>query len=285
LDPEILTAVQSCAESKKSADGTTYLSLSPDQTRLLANHHGTDKRKIEITALENGIIPERYARNIKTLSAGDQIRLLKSNVCIVGLGGLGGSVTEILARIGVGTLTLIDGDVFEASNLNRQLMSLENLLDVPKAGATAERVGQINSTVKVRAFRTFLSDENADPLIADSDVVVDCLDNVKTRFILEDAAKKMGKPLVSAAVAGVFGQVTTIFPEDSGLKQVYGDREKAANKGAEAYLGNLPTIVSLIASLECAEVIKVLLKRKEILRNKMLIVDLSDNTFDVMQLG
>jgi len=284
MENELIELIENRAVSKTLADGSPYRSLSLDHTKQLSARYGFDTCTVDITALEHDVIPERYARNIKTLAAGDQIRLLKSSVSIVGLGGLGGTVAEILARIGVGTLTLIDGDRFEESNLNRQLMSSENRLDTPKAEAARERIRRVNSTVTVRDHTTFLGKENAVRLVEGSDAAVDCLDNVTTRFMLEDATRETGIPLVSAAVAGVFGQITTVFPGDPGLKLIYGDREKAANKGAETSLGNLPYIVFAMASLECAEVIKVLLNQQGILRNRMLIVDLAENRFEVMQL-
>ena len=113
---------------------------------------------------------------------------------------------------------------------------------------------------------------------------MDCLDNMRTRFIVEDEARRMGVPMVSAAVGGVFGQITTVFPEDQGLKLVYGEREKVAEKGIESGLGNLPTIVMLMASLECTEVVRVLLGRKGVLRNRLLVVDLTDYTFETLNL-
>ncbi len=284
MGKNIRNAVKALAVLKKLADGSPYQSLSVNHTHHLSEKYERSGRDIELAALEDGIIPERYARNIKTLSTDDQIRLLSSHVGIVGLGGLGGTVTEILARIGVGELTLIDGDTFEDSNLNRQQMSSEKHLNASKAEVAEAHVRRINSSVMVRTHRKFLTKENAARLIDGSRVVVDCLDNVPARFVLEHAASQIDACFVSAAVAGVSGHVTTIFPGDQGLKLIYGKPELAAEKGAETSLGNLPTIVNMVASLECAEVVKVLLDKKDVLRNRLLILDLADNTFEVMQL-
>ena len=121
-------------------------------------------------------------------------------------------------------------------------------------------------------------------LLEKSDVIVDCLDNIKSRLILEGASKKIPCPLVSAAVGGVWGHVTTIFPEDTGLSQIYGGPASVESKGAEASLGCLPYAVTLLASIECSEVIKILLNKGSVLRNQLLVVDLMSNIFDIAQL-
>jgi molybdopterin/thiamine biosynthesis adenylyltransferase len=136
----------------------------------------------------------------------------------------------------------------------------------------------------VQQYNENLTDSNSLSLIENSDVTVDCLDNVPTRFTLERAAKQIGLPLVSAAVAGVSGHVTTIFPEDPGLELIYGESDQRPRKGVETSLGCLPQAVTLLASVECSEVIKILLGRGELLRNKLFFVDLVSNTMDVLQL-
>ncbi len=270
---------------KKRPDGTFYSSLSVNRVACLADSVGIAGRLVEITALENDIIPERYIRNMQTISIDDQISLLNAKVCIVGLGGLGGAVTELLARIGVGSLTLVDGDTFEDSNLNRQMLSTEHLLSTPKTDAAAARIKKINSSVEIFSCPEFMNHENAGQFVNGTDAVVDCLDNIKTRFILEDAARNTGIPMIFAAVAGHIGQISTIFPEDTGLELIYGNPEKLTTaKGAETLLGTPPYTAAIMASLEVCEVTKVLLKRKEILRNRLLALDLDQNTLEILHL-
>jgi molybdopterin/thiamine biosynthesis adenylyltransferase len=241
-------------------------------------------RDVEIAALSAGVIPERYVRNMKTFSSDEQIILLRSQVSIVGLGGLGGAVTEILARVGVGTLRLIDGDIFEDSNLNRQFLSSQDRIAKSKAATAAGRVNLINSSIVVLPYDENLNDSNSVSLTENSDVTVDCLDNVPARFALERASKKIGSPLVSAAVAGLSGHVTTIFPEDPGLELIYGEPDRLPQKGVDTSIGCLPQAVMLLAAVECSEVIKILLDKGDLLRNKLLFVDLVSNTIDVLQL-
>ena len=266
-------------------DGKPYQSAS---TRDIADaaklHFGNDGRMAEIFALTHQGIPERYARNMQTFSSQDQVALLNSRVCVVGLGGLGGAVTEMLARLGIGALTLVDGDVFEDSNLNRQLLSALQWIGVSKVKTAEKRIREINPSVRTRIHEVFLDTLNGARLIKGANVVVDCLDNLKDRFILEKAAKVANIPLVSAAIAGTYGQITTVFPEDSGLSLIYGPEDMIPTKGAEASLGTLPYTALLMASLECSEVAKILLKRGSLLRNKLLVMDLMDNVMELLPL-
>ncbi len=227
---------------------------------------------------------KRYARNFQSISLAEQEHLAGARVCIVGLGGLGGGVVEMLARIGVGTLDLVDGDCFDESNLNRQLLSTERGIGMPKSLAARERVEAINKTVQVNAFNAFLKRDNAAQIMGNAHVVVDCLDSIRDRFLLQDLARIQGIPLVSGAIAGTSGQVTVIYPEDSGFKLIYGNAQEAGEAGIEQQLGNLAHCALLVASLQCSEVLKVLLGRGEMLRNRLLICDLMTNTFEVMQL-
>ncbi len=272
------------AQDAAFPDKIPYRSLSVRQIQELAQQAGMSGREIELAALQNGFVPERYARNMRTFSLADQAALLQSHAGVVGLGGLGGTVTEILARMGVGRLTLIDGDRFEDSNLNRQLLSSPANLSRPKADVAARRVRRINPSTDLIAHACFLTAQNAVELLAGCHVVVDCLDNLRTRFEVEDACRLIGCPMVSAAVAGAAGHVTAIFPQDRGLRLVYGEPQSLPLKGAETSLGTVPYSVAFLASLECAEVAKVLLGRGSLLRDKLLVADLTEGIIEVMSL-
>ena len=285
MTQNMIQEIKKYAKPKSYPDDDAYVGISVEHVVRISEQFEVPGKDVEISALEAGIVPERYARNMKSYTLDEQIALLKSTVGVVGLGGLGGGVTEILARSGVGTLHLMDGDSFEDHNLNRQLLSRQSLLRTPKAQAAVMRVKDINSSVAVRYFESFLTEENGGDLIGGSNVAVDCLDSLYTRIILEKITKSLDIPLVSAAVAGGSGHVTTIFPEDPGLKLIYGDKVDPALKGAEASLGCLPQAVSLLSSIECSEVLKILLKKENVARNKLIVVDLQDNAFDVLQLA
>jgi len=226
----------------------------------------------------------RYDRNFSTLSHEEQALLARSHVAVIGLGGLGGGVCEMLARIGVGTLTLVDGDVFDATNLNRQFLSREENIGASKAQEAKERIFAVNSTIQVHAFQAYADETNLDDMIQGADLVVDCLDTIDTRFLLQQIVQKAGLPLVSGAIAGVCGQVTVIFPQDLGYELIYGKKKDAQSSGVETLTGNVSYCALFIASLQVSECIKVLLNRGDILRNKLLIADLWSNSFDVMEL-
>jgi len=226
----------------------------------------------------------RYDRNFSTISLGEQEILARSHVVVIGLGGLGGGVCEMLARIGVGILTLVDGDRFDITNLNRQIISREDNIGVLKAKAAKERIRKINSSIQVKAFNQFVDETNLHGMIHGADLVVDCLDTIDTRFLVQEIAQKASIPLVSGAIAGVCGQVTVIFPEDAGYELIYGKKTETASRGIETQIGNISYCALFVASLQASECIKVLLKRGDILRNKLMIVDLWRNCFEVMEL-
>ncbi len=228
--------------------------------------------------------PERYDRNFDTLTRDQQATLNASRVAVLGLGGLGGGVSEMLARTGVGHLTLIDGDVFEPSNLNRQLFCTEAVLGISKALAAEKRIRAVNSQVSVTAVHQYADDDTLYDLIKDCDLVVDCLDSIPARFMLEHAAKKAQIPLVAGAIAGVTGQVTVIFPQDKGYELIYGKKEHLPAKGIESRTGNISYCALMISALQASECIKVLLDRGDILRNTLLIMELWSNSFEVMDL-
>ena len=282
---QLASRVAEAATEKDRPDGSSYLSLSFADQRDLAEYYGPDHKTVQLVALEQGIVPEVYARNQKRLSSADQIKLLNSHVAIIGLGGLGGTVTEILARIGIGTLTLVDGDQFDDSNLNRQLLSSTELLGTPKSLAADARVKAVNPAVETRPFSTYLSAENGVDLLGDANIAVDCLDSITDRFTLEAACKQLAIIMVSAAIGGTSGQLTVTYPEDGGLSRVYGPPEKAVRKGVETTLGTLPFAAITLAAMECAEVVAMVVGDPSGLRNKLLITDLIDHTLEIVDLG
>ena len=227
-------------------------------------------------ALTLGICPYRYLRNREAISLKEQLRLVKSRVAVIGAGGLGGQVILLLARMGIGTLVVVDYDVFDETNLNRQALSSMETLGKQKPEAAAATVSSINPGVKVIPCQVKLDSSNAPEILTGANVVVDALDNVQDRFLLERTTKKLGIPLVHGALAGFEGQVMTIFPDDPGLKHLYRNEGAGGDKSKrpESILG-VPTLTpALIATLEAMEVLKIILKREKIFRNTMVHVDL-----------
>jgi len=266
------------SKSKKITDpaGREIEILEDAQALDVAEECHTTLYDVYIEALALGICPYRYLRNREAVSLQEQLRLATSCVTVIGAGGLGGQVILLLARMGIGTLVVVDHDVFDETNLNRQALSSMETLGKPKSESAAAAVRSINPGVKVIPFQVKLDASNAPEILAGSNVVVDALDNVKDRFILEQATKKQGIPLVHGALAGFEGQIMTIFPGDPGLKHLYKDDRADGDKSKrpESILG-VPTLTpSLIGTLEAMEVIKIILKRDKIFRNTMVHVDL-----------
>jgi len=200
---------------------------------------------------------ERYLRNHDAISEEEQAFLATKRVLVVGCGGLGGMVIECLARIGVGYLRVVDGDVFEESNLNRQLLSSTMNLGRPKTLAAQQRVMAVNPLVVVDAVQAELTVENARELLGECDVAVDCLDNIPARLVLQEAAKEAGIPVVHGAVAGWLGRICVIQPGEDLLTLLYPEPDEM--RGEERLAGTLSFTAALTASWQSAETVKLLL--------------------------
>lgn len=224
----------------------------------------------------------RYDKN-GIFTEEDMIRLKSSKVCVVGCGGLGGYIVEMLARAGVGNITAVDGDVFEESNMNRQILSTVDNIGRIKVHQAEERVRLINPDVTFQPVHAFLDGSNASRIIAGSDVVVDALDRIPVRFILQDACENANIPMVYGAIAGWYGQIATILPGDRTLDRLYPDyKKKGMVRGIETGIGNPSFTPALAASLQVSECLKILTGKGELLRNQMLYVDLFDNEITVV---
>lgn len=224
---------------------------------------------------------ERYSRNMNMLTSEENEKLRTFKVCVIGCGGLGGYVIELLGRIGIGTITAVDGDVFEVSNLNRQILSNENVLGQKKAQVAKERMSCVNSEIIVNPICETFCEENGKKIICGHDAVVDALDNMESRKLLERYCCELNIPLVHGAIAGWYAQVCTIFPGDNIFKKLY---PEDISKGIESELGNPSFTPALAASIQVCEVIKLLLKKEGILRNKLLTINLLDHEYEIFQL-
>lgn len=280
----LLDLLQSHSLQRIRPDNSPYTAILLADEEKIALQTGLTLREIECAALDAGIVPERYSRNQKSLSNNDQQQLLSSHVAVIGLGGLGGTVTEILARIGIGRLTLVDGDSFDESNLNRQLLSKPADLGKPKAETAKNRVLEINPAVETQAMPEFLTEKNRLKILGSVDLAIDCLDTIADRFVLEEGCRQQNIPLVSAAIGGSSGQATVVYPSDPGLKLIYGPPAKAAKRGIEAAMGTLPYAAMYIAAVECAEATTILLGKPSELRGKLFLSEVGDHTTELFSL-
>ncbi len=255
-----------------------------EQVQVLAASLGY-VRDVELTALNLGIVPARYVRNLGTIGVDGQRKLLQASVAIVGLGGLGGYVAEALARMGIGCLILIDGDRFEEHNLNRQMLSRESNLGVEKTKAACQRVAEVNAAVLTTCHTAVLTKENLPRLLNGADVVVDALDRLPTRLVLQDGARELGIPMVHGSIGGFLGQVMTIFPEDPGLHTLYGSGDGLPEQGLESQLGTPAATPMTVAAWEAQEVIKIVTGRGRLLRGRLLVIDMESATSQILELG
>jgi len=214
---------------------------------------------------------DRYIKNRNLINSQEQKLLSTKTVAIVGLGGLGGHAAEQLARLGFGHLILIDDDVAAESNLNRQLFVTEKGMGIPKAELALERLRMVNSSIKYTVHNKRLTSKNAALLLEDADIVIDALDNIPGRLMLQEACKHLAIPLVHGSIGGWWGQVCVVFPGDDSLSRIYSSTDAI---GVEKEYGNPPFTPALVASIQVAEALKCCLNRPEVLRGMLLCVNL-----------
>lgn len=197
----------------------------------------------------------RYARNIPALTEAE-CRILKGKrILIVGCGGLGGHIVDQLARIGIGFLRVVDGDVFEESNLNRQLLSQVPLLGASKAKAAADHVRRVNPDVAVEAVDAFLTEENAARLISGCDIVMDALDNIPSRRILAGACREAGVPYIYGAIQGWVAQAAISMPGDNLMETLFPENVVIRDKSVLSFTP------ALCAAMQTALCVKLLTGR------------------------
>lgn len=221
---------------------------------------------------------ERHIRNIPALSEADMEKLKESRVLVAGCGGLGGNVIEQLARLGVGHLTVVDGDVFEESNLNRQILCTPGNIGKSKALAAAERVSLIDPDIETRPVPEFITKENAAALMADADIVIDALDSISSRLMLEDAASEAGLYLVHGGISGWDLQAMLVPPGSGLLHHLY---EGLSEDNLKTSLAMTPTAC---ASIEVSLAVSCLRGRSADLEGKLITGSLRDMHFDLLDL-
>lgn len=227
----------------------------------------TEAQPFEMPRMLDATARERYARHLSMPDVGDkgQLKLLDSKVLLIGAGGLGSPSAYYLAAAGVGTLGIIDDDVVDRSNLQRQILHTEDRIGMPKVESARIALEALNPDVKVVAHQTRIDSSNVEELFGDYDVIVDGSDNLPTRYLINDACVKLKKPNVHAAVYRFEGQITVFWPDYDG--DVRGScyrcmfpepppPELAPSCAEAGVLGVMPGIFGL---LQAVETIKILL--------------------------
>jgi molybdopterin/thiamine biosynthesis adenylyltransferase/rhodanese-related sulfurtransferase len=229
---------------------------------------------------------ERYSRHLLVPEVGleGQQKLLDAKVLLIGAGGLGSPAALYLAAAGVGTLGIVDDDVVDLSNLQRQVIHTQARIGEPKVESARQTIEALNPDVEVVPHQTRVSKENVLELIADYDVIVDGADNFPTRYLLNDAAVRLRKPVVHASILGFDGQLTVFVPyEGPCYRCLYPQpppADLAPSCGANGVLGVLPGIMGL---LQANETIKLIIGAGDPLVGRLLLFEALSTQFTTLR--
>lgn len=221
--------------------------------------------------------PKRFARHLilPQIGAVGQAKLARARVLIVGAGGLGSPVSYYLAAAGVGTLGIVDPDTVEVSNLQRQILFSEADIGGQKATLAAQRLTQLNSALKVEPQCIRVDAANAEELVSHYDIAVDASDNFETRYTLNDACVRLGRPMVHGAISGFSGQVSVFWsPRGPCYRCVFLDAPE--DGAAPGVVGATPGV---IGSLQASEVIKYVVETGSLLVGRLLLYNGLEMTF------
>jgi len=231
----------------------------------------------------------RYIRQIQIEEFGEegQVKLRDSTVVLVGCGGLGTVISNYLVRAGVGEIIIIDPDIVELDNLQRQVLFDEEdvRLNLPKAEAAARKLRKVNSQVSIKPLIAKLSSGNIESVLNKADIVFDGTDDMKTRFIINDACIKLNIPWIYGGVVATYGTSFTIIPNETPCFRCFiedlpspGDIPKCREVGV------LGSAVSMIASIELTEGLKILTGQKEALIGKLVNVDAWSGSWELFEI-
>jgi len=226
---------------------------------------------------------ERYARHVILEEVGEegQIKLLDSKVLVVGAGGLGAPVLMYLAAAGIGTLGIVDHDVVDLSNLQRQIIHSVDDIGRPKTRSAAERLETINPDITIIEHRTRLTANNAAELFADYDLIVDGSDNFAARYLCNNTCYSLKKPLVSAALVRFEGQLSTFKAYDGGpcYRCLFPEPPDPDMVPRCDTVGIFGAVAGVMGSLQATEVLKELLGLGTSMSGQLLLFDALDQTF------
>lgn len=228
-------------------------------------------REIEETALNHLILPGRYLRN--GLNPARQLLLFHAKVAVIGCGGLGGRVAELLARMGVGSLFLTDPDIFNESNLNRQNFCSTETLGSYKVEVVARELKKINPILNIEVTKGRFSENS----VSAADLVVDGLDSIDDRHHLSQLCRKHSRPLIHAAVNRWYGQIGIEQPNTSLITQLYPEQAQSLNAPQV-----LPPTVALLSAMQATEVCKLILGQESPLAAAWLHCDLLNCEYQLL---
>ena len=212
---------------------------------------------------------ERYRRQILLFGDEGQERLKQAHIFIAGAGGLGSPVALYLAVAGVGTITIVDMDTVDLSNLNRQILHWGKDVGRLKTASVAEKLSALNPVVRVEEITGRIDEENIDSVAADCDLIVDAMDNFPTRYLLNRTALRKGVPFIHGAVRGLQGQATTVIPGKTPCLRCLFPQSPPPS----AVFPIIGATCGVIGSIEATEAVKLLTGQGEPLAGRLLIWD------------
>lgn len=218
---------------------------------------------------------QRYSRHLLISEIGEEgvKRILKSKVLIVGCGGLGSPVASYLSAAGVGTIGLIDGDVVELSNLQRQVIHSTSRLGMPKVESACLNMKDLNPDVNIITYRELLTAGNAAGIILAYDFVIECTDNYDTKFLVNDSCVALEKPFSHGSVLRFEGQTLTYIPGAACYRCVYETPPPAGTVPGAAQAGVLGSVAGILGTIQATEALKYITRTGELLVNRLLVVD------------
>jgi len=239
---------------------------------------------------------EVYSRQmmIQEIGGEGQRKLTDASVLIVGCGGLGSPVLYYLTAMGIGHLGLCDGDKVSLPNLNRQILFTMEDIGKSKANTAKERLTALNPNLITTVYDQFIDEKLAESLLPSYDIVVDCLDNFKTRFILNDVCVKAKKPLIHAGIGEFYGQLMTIIPGKTPClrclfpKGVRQENDTSASRNEAEVpspcFGVVGTTPGILGTLQAIEVMKLILELPNYLEG-ILVVDTLNQTMEKVEIN
>ena len=230
---------------------------------------------------------QRYSRQLLIPEIGQkgQRKLLDSRVLLIGAGGLGSPVALYLAASGIGTIGLVDDDVVDESNLQRQVLHTADRVGMPKTESARITLNALNPGTRIREHRERLGAENVERLIAGYDVIVDGTDNFDTRYLLNDAAVKLRKPVVHGSIYRWDGQITTFVPfEGPCYRCMYPTQPPEELAPACAVAGVLGVLPGIVGLLQANEVFKLVLGVGDTLAGRLLMFDAMGTSFEEVRI-
>lgn len=224
---------------------------------------------------------KRYSRHIllKDVGVEGQERLRQGKVLIVGAGGLGSPVALYLAAAGVGTIGIVDGDVVDLSNLQRQIIHTTADVGRPKVVSAKEKMESVNPHVKVVAYKEFLTSDNIRDIIDDYDFIVDGTDNFPVKFLINDACVMAGKPFSHGGILRFEGQTLTYLPGTACYRCLFGFPPPAGAVPTCSQAGVLGAIAGMLGTIQAAETLKYLTGVGELLTDQLLTFNAKTMTF------